>query len=79
MTGSVAQLCIRYCLQLGLLPLPKTTNPTHMRANAAVDFVISDADIETLSSAPEGTDYGAANMFPVFGKKRRVHNAMAED
>ena len=24
---SVAQLCIRYCLQLGTLPLPKTANP----------------------------------------------------
>jgi diketogulonate reductase-like aldo/keto reductase len=70
---SVAQLCIRYCLQLGLLPLPKTTNAAHMRTNAAVDFVISDEDIATLEDAQEKTDYGAASKFPVFGKKREIH------
>lgn len=64
---SVAQLCIRYCLQLGLLPLPKTTNPAHMRANAAVDFTISDADMEALKNAERDTDYGEAGKFPVFG------------
>ncbi|MFL5295806.1 MAG: aldo/keto reductase [Phenylobacterium sp.] len=69
---SVAQLCIRYCLQLGLIPLPKTTNAAHLRANAAVDFEISDADMETLKAAKDATDYGAANAFPVFGKKRRA-------
>ena len=63
---SVAQLCIRYCLQLGLLPLPKTVNPAHMRANTAVDFIISDADMETLKNAASDTDYGEASRFPVF-------------
>lgn len=67
---SVAQLGIRYCVQLGLLPLPKTTKATHMRANAAVDFVISEADMEILKDAPHDTDYGQANRFPVFGKPR---------
>jgi diketogulonate reductase-like aldo/keto reductase len=76
---SVAQLCIRYCLQLGLLPLPKTTNAAHMRANAAVDFVISEADMETLKGAPRETDYGAANRFPVFGKPRATHDAASKD
>jgi len=69
---SIPQLCIRYCLQLGLLPLPKTTNPEHLRSNAAVDFVISDADMETLKSARAIEDYGEASMFPVFGKKRQI-------
>jgi diketogulonate reductase-like aldo/keto reductase len=73
---SVAQLCIRYCLQLGLLPLPKTTNAAHMRDNAAVDFVISEADLETLKNAQGGADYGAASAFPVFGKKRQIDNAV---
>lgn len=45
---SPAQLCIRYDLQLGLLPLPKTANPDHMRTNAQVDFEVSDEDMETL-------------------------------
>ena len=65
----IAQLCIRYCLQLGLLPLPKTTNVEHMRSNAAVDFVISDEDMATLKGA-HGQDYGEASKFPVFGKSR---------
>ena len=37
---TVPQLCIRYDLQLGTLPLPKTANPAHMRENAKVDFEI---------------------------------------
>ena len=43
---SIPQLCIRYILQLGLLPLPKTANPKHMKNNAEVDFVISEEDME---------------------------------
>jgi diketogulonate reductase-like aldo/keto reductase len=68
---SIAQLCIRYCLQLGLLPLPKTTNAAHMRTNAAADFEISDADMETLKRAEPITDYGEANKFPVFGRRMK--------
>lgn len=68
----IAQLCIRYCLQLDLLPLPKTSNVEHMRSNAAVDFVISDEDMTTLKGA-HGQDYGDASRFPVFGKPREVN------
>jgi len=75
---SIAQLCIRYCLQLGLLPLPKTATAAHMRENAAVDFVISDADMAALMAA-EGSDYGEASAFPVFGKKRQVAGANEKD
>lgn len=66
---SVAQLGIRYVLQLGLLPLPKTANPEHMKNNADVDFVISDDDMELLKSMPEIKNYGDASMMPVFGGK----------
>ncbi|MFT4245537.1 MAG: aldo/keto reductase [Micrococcaceae bacterium] len=45
---SIAQLCIRYALQLDTLPLPKTTNIEHMRVNTKVDFIISDSDMEAL-------------------------------
>lgn len=68
---STPQLCIRYCLQLGLLPLPKSVNAQHLRSNAELDFVISDADMTTLR-ATELKDYGAANAFPVFGREREV-------
>lgn len=45
---SVAQLSIRYILQLGLLPLPKSTNPRHIKANTEVDFVITKEDMGLL-------------------------------
>tara|TARA_B100000614_G_scaffold87285_1_gene78892 strand:- start:95 stop:958 length:864 start_codon:yes stop_codon:yes gene_type:complete len=67
---SVPQLCIRYVLQLGLIALPKTANPDHMRSNAAVDFEISSADMETLATVEPINDYGDASVFPVFGDKR---------
>ena len=66
---SAAQLCIRYCLQLDLLPLPKTANPAHIANNADVDFAISDADMETLKAAERIKDYGESSFFPVFGGK----------
>ena len=64
-----AQLCIRYTLQLGMVSLPKTGNPQHMKDNAAVDFVISDADMETLKHAEKIKDYGEYTFFPVFSGK----------
>lgn len=66
---SIPQLCIRYILQLGLLPLPKTANPEHMLVNAEVDFVISDADMEALKAMEQIKDYGEYSGFPVFGGK----------
>lgn len=65
------QLAIRYCLQLGLLPLPKTMTPAHLRSNADVDFVISDADMATLKTIAPIKDYGAASDFPVYGENAR--------
>ncbi len=64
---SPAQLCIRYCLELGLLPLPKTANPDHMRSNAEVNFTISRDDMDVLRRVTPITTYGDADEFPVFG------------
>lgn len=66
---SVAQLCLRYDIQLGLAVIPKTANPEHMRINAKLDFVISDADMETLKNVEPIQDYGEHSYFPVFGGK----------
>lgn len=66
---SVPQLAIRYDLQLGLLPLPKTANPDHMKTNADVDFEISQEDMEKLKNVEPMKDYGEASMFPVYGGK----------
>lgn len=65
---SVSQLAIRYCLQLGLLPLPKTANPQHMEANAAVDFEISESDLLELQNIKTIESYGEYSYFPVFGR-----------
>ncbi|WP_068617971.1 aldo/keto reductase [Paenibacillus tuaregi] len=66
---SVAQLCLRYDVQLGLVVLPKTANPDHMRNNAELDFVIGDADMEKLKNIEPIQDYGEHSFFPVFGGK----------
>lgn len=66
---SIPQLCIRYDIQLGMVVLPKTANPEHMKTNADIDFVISDEDTETLKRAQKIDNYGESSFFPVFGGK----------
>ena len=66
---SAAQLCIRYVIQLGAVALPKTADPDHMAANAAVDFVIFEEDMEALKRMGRIADYGDFNIFPVFSGK----------
>ncbi len=66
---TIPQLSIRYDLQLGLLPLPKTANQVHMKENAAVDFEISTEDMDYLKNVERIKDYGDASMMPVFGGK----------
>lgn len=69
---SAAQLCIRYVIQLGTVALPKTANPDHMADNAAVDFIISDEDMETLKGMKQIADYGDFSIFPVFSGKTQA-------
>ncbi|MBR3145092.1 MAG: aldo/keto reductase [Clostridia bacterium] len=66
---SVAQLCIRYDIELGMITLPKTANPVHMKNNMDLDFVISDEDMQTLKNIERIKDYGEHGFFPVFGGK----------
>ncbi len=66
---SAAQLCIRYVIQLGTVALPKTANPDHMASNAALDFVISEADMKSLQQMDRITNYGEFDIFPVFSGK----------
>ncbi len=50
---SVAQLCIRWALQNGTLPLPKSITPSRIEENLGVyDFKISDADMATINQMP---------------------------
>jgi diketogulonate reductase-like aldo/keto reductase len=45
---SVAQLSIRYVLQKGALPLPKSTHPEYIGQNIDVDFEIAEEDMKFL-------------------------------
>lgn len=47
---SVAKLCLRYCLQKGVLPLPKSTHKERIIDNTDLDFIISDEDMNYLDS-----------------------------
>jgi len=71
---SVPQLCIRYALQLGLVPIPKTTNPDYMRNNASVDFEISDEDMEILKKSERIQDYGKNMSIPCYNKLAVKHD-----
>ena len=66
---SVAQLCIRYTIQLGCVSLPKSANPEHMKSNSQVDFKINKEDMETLKYFEHIDNYGDSSFFPVFGGK----------
>lgn len=50
---SVAQLCIKYCLDKNVLPLPKTRNAERMIQNSMLDFEISLSDMKLLDSFEE--------------------------
>ena len=48
---SVAQVCIRWCLQKGFLPLPKSVTPSRILDNTKVfDFVLSDEDMAAMDT-----------------------------
>ena len=67
---SVAQLCVRYCLQLGAVALPKASSKVHLAENADTDFVISEEDMEVLKNFEKIKDYGESSRFPAFGGSR---------
>ncbi len=51
---SVAQLCIRFALQCGVLPLPKSSSPERMRQNLQVfDFEIERDDMYGILTLPQ--------------------------
>ncbi|HEY8500143.1 MAG TPA: aldo/keto reductase, partial [Clostridia bacterium] len=48
---SIAQICIRWSLQMGYLPLPKSANPARIKENSEVfDFELSQEDVKTIAS-----------------------------
>lgn len=69
---TVPQLSIRYTLQLGLLPLPKTEKPEHMKNNSELEFTITEEDMEVMKNMEKIKDYGDASMMPVYGGKMNL-------
>lgn len=53
---SVAQLSIRYLLEHGVLPLPKSVTPERIRANGELDFDIAPDDVATLDALSNTVD-----------------------
>ena len=46
---SPAQVSLRYLVQQGIIPIPRTANPGHLAANLAVfDFALSDAEMAEI-------------------------------
>ena len=51
---TVAQICLRWCVQRGVIPLPKSVTPVRIRENAQVfDFVLGPEDMERISGMAE--------------------------
>ena len=68
---SVAQLCIKYTLQLDTVSLPKASSKEHIEDNMKLDFEISEEDMIKLLELNE-FDYGLDAFWPVFRKKNRA-------
>lgn len=50
---SVAQICLRWLLQKGIVPLPKSSNENRIVENTRIfDFELSDADMKLLDEMP---------------------------
>ena len=51
---SVAKLCLRFCIQNDIIPLPKAASRERMRENMDLfDFEISDEDMKQINTIPQ--------------------------
>ena len=64
---SIAQLCIKYTLQLDTISIPKASSKEHIEDNAKLDFEISQEDMVELMKLNK-FDYGKDSFWPVFHK-----------
>jgi diketogulonate reductase-like aldo/keto reductase len=52
---SASQVALRYLVQQGIIPIPRTANPDHLAANLAVfDFKLSDAEMAEIGKLKRG-------------------------
>lgn len=51
---SVGQICIKFALQCGINPLPKSTNPVNIKANLEVDnFILTEDELRSIKNLEE--------------------------
>lgn len=59
---SIAQICIKWCIEHDVLPLPKSVTASRLEENFNVfDFTLSSEDIEAIDALG---DYGASGLHP---------------
>ena len=59
---STAQLCLRWALQQGILPLPKSITPARIVENTNIfDFTISPDDMAAINALP---NFGGSGLHP---------------
>jgi diketogulonate reductase-like aldo/keto reductase len=59
---SAAQICIRWCLQNGIVPVPKSAAPDRMKENISVfDFELFPEDMIRIDTLP---DFGGSGLDP---------------
>ena len=47
---SISQICLRWCLQMGFIPLPKSANPIRIKQNTEIfDFELTAEDMKIIS------------------------------
>lgn len=68
---SIAQLCIKYTLQLDTISIPKASSKEHIEDNAKLNFEIKEEDMIELIKLNE-IDYGKDAFWPVFRKKNKA-------
>jgi diketogulonate reductase-like aldo/keto reductase len=71
---SVAQICLRFLVQKGIIPLPKASTAEKMKANQDIfDFEISDEDMSVLNNMPQNTGLGEHPDFSIPKKKSNFY------
>jgi diketogulonate reductase-like aldo/keto reductase len=67
---SVAQLCLRFLVQKGIIPIVKSSAMERMKANQDIfDFEISEEDMSVLNNMPQNTWLGEHPDFAIPTKK----------
>ncbi|PKM67656.1 MAG: 2,5-diketo-D-gluconic acid reductase [Firmicutes bacterium HGW-Firmicutes-2] len=56
---SIAQICLRWSLERGYLPLPKSVTPSRIEANADIfDFQLEERDVEDIANLTGACGFG---------------------